>query len=55
MIVITFNKGTMLIFDEPNNLFENEDENLIDDEGNITNNEINNNINNNNYINNINN
>ena len=59
MIVIAFNKGTIMIFDEPKNLLENEDENLIDDDDNIinneTNNNVNNNINNNNDINNINN
>ena len=59
MIVIAFNKGTIMIFDEPKNLIENEDENLIDDDDDIinneTNNNVNNNINNNNDINNINN
>ena len=56
LMVIAFNKGTIMIFDEPQNLFENysNDNNLIDD-SNIENNNyinINNykrNINNNNY------
>ena len=52
MIVIAFNKGTIMIFEEPKDILEISHDDLIDDD---TINQNDNNINNNNYTNNINN